>query len=171
MDFNLDKFSSTHFNPREAEVPVPDLAPFFEGEPETDDDGNPIPPKWRVRGLTGAELGRCNEAQQRNRDRRAIAEGLLSGKDVKMTEAVRALVGEGDSVPDDVAKRLEMLVLGSVAPEITHSVAVRLAEAFPVEFYAITTKIVQLTGQGAEPGKPKRSSGKTTSGSRSTSAT
>jgi len=171
MEFNLDKFGSTNFNAREEDVPVPDLAPFFEGKAEKDEHGKPKPPTWRVRGLTGPELGRVNEAQARNRDRRAIAEGLLSGKDDKVTEAVRALVGDGEQVPDDIAKRIEMLVIGSVKPEVSHTTAVQLANAFPVEFYQLTTKITQLTGQGAEPGKPKRSSGKTTSAPHSTSAT
>lgn len=161
MAFNLDKFNSTDFHPREAEVEVADLAMFF-------DDGEA--PVWRVRGLSGPELGRVNEAQARNRDRQAIAAGLLSGKESEMTEAIRALVGEG-GVPDDIAKRLEMLVVGSVSPEITHTTAVRLAEAFPIEFYQLTTRITELTGQGAEPGKRKRSSGTRTSEPRSTSAT
>jgi len=171
MEFNLDKFSGTDFHPREADVPVPDLKAFFSGTAEKDDDGKDKPPAWRVRGLTGPELARVNESQQRNRDRNAIAQGLLSGKDAQVTDAVRELIGDGDSVPDDIAKRLEMLVVGSVNPEISHSVAVRLCTAYPIEFYQLTTRITQLTGQGSEPGKPKRSSSSKTSGSRSSSAT
>jgi len=171
MEFNVDKFASTDFHPREEDVPVPDLKAFFSGKAEKDDTGKDKPPVWRVRGLSGPELARVNESQQRNRDRNAIAAGLLSGKDAQVTEAVRELVGDGDSVPDDIAKRLEMLVVGSVKPEISHSIAVRLANAYPIEFYQLTTKITQLTGQGSEPGKPKRSSGTRKSASPSSSAT
>jgi len=39
-------------------------------------------------------------------------------------------------------------------------VAVKLAETFPTVFYQLTNAITNLTGQGAEVGKPKRS-GKT----------
>lgn len=171
MEFDLDKFSGTDFHPREADVPVPDLAAFFKGKAKTGEDGKEQPPVWRVRGLSGAELARVNEAQTRNRDRNAIAQGLLSGQDEKVTEAVRALVGDGDSVPDDMAKRLEMLVIGSVDPVITHPVAVKLSAAYPIEFYQLTTKITQLTGLGSEPGKPKRSSGTRKSAQPSISAT
>lgn len=166
MEFDLDKFGGTNFNAREADVEVPDLAPFFKGTAKEDEK-----PVWRVRGLSAAELGRVNEAQTRNRDRNAIAQGLLSGQDEKVTEAVRSLVGDGDNVPDDIAKRLEMLVIASVSPEITHPIAVKLSEAFPIEFYQLTSKITQLTGLGAEPGKQKRSSGKKTSEQPSNSAT
>lgn len=171
MEFDLDKFSGTDFNAREEDVAVPDLADFFKGKATKGEDGKDQPPVWRVRGLSGSELARVNEAQTRNRDRNAIAQGLLSGKDEKVTEAVRALVGGGDDVPDDIAKRLEMLVIASVKPEISHPVAVKLSETFPIEFYQLTSKITQLTGLGAEPGKPKRSSGRKTSEQPSNSAT
>ncbi|TFH84818.1 hypothetical protein EQG41_20455 [Billgrantia azerbaijanica] len=165
MEFDIQKFTSTSFDARTQDVPVPDLAAFFKNVPEGEK------PTWRVRGLTGVELAKTNEAQSRNRSRTAIAEGLLSGVNDQVSEAVRELLGSGSSVPDDLAKRIEMLVLGSVAPECNHQLAVKLAEAYPVEFYQLTSEITRLTGLGAEPGKPKRSSGSKTSKSPSSSAT
>ncbi|GHA85448.1 hypothetical protein [Modicisalibacter luteus] len=165
MEFDIQKFTGTVFRAREEDVEVPDLAPYFKG---LGDQGKPV---WRVRGLTGAELAKVNEAKERNRARSAIADGLLSSQGEAVTAAVRELLGEGDAVPDDLAKRIEMLVIGSVAPECTHQLATKLAGAFPVEFYQLTTKITQLTGMGGEPGKPKRSSSKATSAPPSSSAT
>lgn len=170
MEFDIQKFTAQAFQPREHEIAVPALAAWFKGAAKKDEAGNDLPPAWKVRGLTGAELARCNEAQQRNRNRAAIAEGL-AGSDDKIAGAIKEILGTGSAVPDDIAKRIEMLVLGSVEPACTHQVAVKLADAFPVEFYEITTAIVRLTGQGGEPGKPKRSSGSQKSRPPSSSAT
>jgi len=158
MEFDIQKFTSQAFQPREHDIPVPALAAWFKGAAKKDEAGAEQPPAWKVRGLTGPELAKCNEAQQRNRNRAAIAEGLASGSDDKIASAIKEILGTGQAVPDDIAKRIEMLVLGSVEPKCSHQVAVKLADAFPVEFFEITTAIVRLTGQGGEPGKPKRSS-------------
>lgn len=165
MEFDIQKFTSAAFTPRTGEVEVEALRTFFKGLTAKQK------PKWKVRGLTGNELAQCNEAQQRNRARGAIAEGLLSGVDDKVSSAVKEMLGTGRAVPDEIAKRIEMLVIGSVEPTCSHQLAVRLSEAFPVEFYQLTTEVVKLTGLGGEPGKPKRSSGSPTSKPRSSSAT
>lgn len=157
MGFDAQKFAGTAFRRREEEVPVPDLRAWFTGLADEET------PAWRVRGLTGAELAAVNEAQSRNRNKSAVVEALHSDKSAHVTDAIRELIGTGDSVPDDLARRMEMLVIGSVDPECPANVAVKLAEAYPVEFYELTTKITRLTGLGSEPGKPKRSSGKAAS--------
>lgn len=146
MGFKADKFAKTAFQPRTARVSLPDLSEFFEGEAA-----------WVVRGLNGMEVCQCNEAAERNRSRAAIAEGLLSEDSGKQVEALREMLGVGSAVPDDIAKRLEMLVMGSVDPVIDHPTAVKLCQAYPVEFYNLTTKILELTGLGSEPGKPNAS--------------
>jgi hypothetical protein len=162
MAFNIQKFQQTHFTPREVSVPVKDLAVFFAAGED---------PVFKVPGLTGAELAQVNEAVSRNRSKAAIVEGLLSKEQSKQVEAMREILGIGETVPDDLAKRLEMLVLGSVDPKIDNPTAVRLAEAYPVEFYSVTNTITELTGLGQTPGKPKPSSGSRKSSSRSNSAT
>jgi len=157
MQFDADKFASAAFKRREEDVPVKDLAAWFKGTKEGE------VPVWRVRGLTGEELARVNEASARNRNKNAVIDALNSDKSEKVTDAIRELIGTGSSVPDDLARRIELLTMGSVAPECSHQVAVKLAEAYPVEFYELTTKITTLTGMGSEPGKPKRSSNAQTS--------
>ncbi len=165
MELDVDKFTGTTFQQRCKEVPVPDLAAFFKGVAKGEK------PVWKVRGLNGDELARCNEAQARNRQRNALLEGMLSGQEDKVAEAVRELLGANGKVPDDLAKRMEMLVIASVEPACNHRLAVKLSQAYPLVFFELTTEIVRLTGLGGEPGKPKRSSGTRKSSPPSSSAT
>ena len=76
---------------------------------------------------------------------------------------IKAMGLASEDVPGDISRRIEMLAAGSVAPQLgadNRDVAVKLAENFPTVFYQLSNAILSLTGQGAEPGKPKRS-GKT----------
>lgn len=162
MGFDAKKFSKTKFSPRTEDVPVPDLKEFFaEGEA----------PVWKIRGLTGQELGQANEAADRNKNMIAILAGLASRSEKEVTNSVKELLGVGGNTPDDVAKRIEHLVLGSVDPVCTQELAVRLCTVFPIEFFQITNKIYQITGQGQMPGKPKPSGAAATSDQALPSAT
>ena len=143
--FDNKKFLQTQFVPRETNVPVPDMKDFF---PED------VKPVWTVRGLTGVELARTNEAVARNKDMAAILEGLISQSNQEKVASVKQLIGIDSKVPGDIAKRVEMLVIGSVNPVIDTEIAVKVCSVFPIEFYELTNKIVVLTGQGHVPGKP-----------------
>ncbi len=127
---------------------MPELKPFFDGD-------NPV---WKVRGLTGQELGRANDAADRNKKIASVVEGITARSHKKIAKAVRQTIDP--DTPQDVAKRLEHLILGSLDPECDLELALKICERFPVEFYAITNKILELTGLGHMPGKPKPS-GKT----------
>lgn len=147
---DIQKFLSASFTQRESEVPVPALKSFFpKGQKAV----------WKVRGLTAAELGRAREAKERTDTIKSVVSAMAGEGD--KAAALRDVMGlsEGE-VPRDISMRIEMLVLGSVDPEIStdnRDVAVKLAESFPTAFYTITNEIQNLTGQGAELGKPKRS--------------
>jgi hypothetical protein len=143
MSFDSKKFLKTKFTARSETVPVPDMKDFFPEGAEA---------VWKVRGLTGQELGRAAEAAERNKSISAIIEGLTGDASKEKTEALKNLLGIG-VVPQDIAKRLEHLVTGSIDPVCTLDLAVRVCEVFPVEFYQITNKIMLLTGQGQMPGK------------------
>jgi len=153
---DLQKFMSAQAQAREADVPVPALADFF-GKSK---------PVWRVRGLTAAELGRAREAKDRGDTVRAMVKAISGDGD--KAQSIREAMGlSDDEVPADVSQRIEMLVAGSVDPVIgqdNRDVVVRLAECWPVTFYELTNKIHELTGAGAELGKPKRSGKTRTSG-------
>jgi len=152
MGFNSSKFISTQFIPREKGIEVKDLKPWFEKKSK---------PVWRVRGLTGYELAWCEEIKRRNKQIEKILEGLLQSGSQKQKEAIQQLVGsDPKNATDDVAKRIEMLCVGSVDPKCDNELAIKLLTNFPIEFFDITNHINLLTGKGHVPGKPKPS-GKT----------
>lgn len=147
MGFDAAKFERAEFKPRTEAVQVPALAAFFdEGEPAS----------WTVRGLSASELHRAMEAGKRQGSVEAIVRAISSGGD--QAQALRRALGLSADTPGEIAKRLEMLVMGSVSPKVELPVAVKLAEAFPVEFLALTNTITELTGKGAELGKPEAAS-------------
>lgn len=147
MPFAADKFERAEFRARTARVPVPALAGFFdEGEEAV----------FEVRGLTAAELHRAMEAGQRQGSVEAIVKAIASTGD--QAAAIRKALGLSKDTPGEIAKRLELLVAGSVAPALTLPLAVKLAEKFPVEFLALTNEITGLTGQGADLVKPPAAS-------------
>jgi hypothetical protein len=147
---DLQRFLNASLAPREVTIKVPELAEFF-GE----DD-----PKWTVRGLTAAELGRANESAERGPENIKALIAAMAG-DGNKAEAIRKSMGLSDQeVPHDVSRRIEILSAGSVSPSLginNRDVAVKLAETFPTTFYNLTNQIINLTGQGADMGKPRRS--------------
>ena len=147
---DLQQFLNAPLSLREAAVKVPELAEFF-GESD---------PVWTVRALSAAELARANESAERGADNIKAMVEAMAGKGAKV-DAIRAAMGLSDTdVPADITRRIDMLAAGSISPELgpdNRDVAVRLAETFPTTFYALTNQIINLTGQGAELGKRKRS--------------
>ena len=147
MPFDLDRFERAKFAPRQQNVPVEALADFFaEGEA----------PVWVVRGLSANELHRAMEAATRQKSVEAVVRAIAAGGD--QVQAVRQALGLTADTPGEIAKRLEMLVMGSVAPKIELPAAVKLAEAFPVEFLSLTNTITELTGKGSDLVKPEAAS-------------
>jgi hypothetical protein len=147
MPFDPDRFEQAKLMPRTRTVSVEALAPFF-------DDGEK--PEWTVRGLTANELHRALEAGKRQGSVEAIVAALATKAD--QAEAIRKAIGLTADTPGEMAKRLEMLTLASVAPRIELPIAVKLAEAFPIEFLTLTNTISELTGQGADVVKPAAAS-------------
>jgi len=151
MGFDADRFLATPFAPREQKVAIPDLRDFF---------GKKEKAAWRVRGLTGREYGRAREAREKNNALKAVVEGIASKIGKKQVEAIKKLIGDDKDVPEDIAFRVELLIIGSVEPQVDYPLANKLCETFPTEFYDITNRIIQLSGKGHVPGK-QTPSGKT----------
>jgi hypothetical protein len=83
---------------------------------------------------------------------------LNAGQAADITDGVRALLGRSVDVEPVYARQIEVLVLGSVEPAITHAHAAKLGESYPVVFKTLFNAIMQLTGEGATvEKKPKRS--------------
>lgn len=146
--FDARAFIQQEFQHRIIDVTLPDLAPWFDAD---------APPIWQVRGLTGNELARVTEAVEKHRGIEALLQGILSSDNEEKADAVRKIMSLDNDTPADIVKRVEMLVMGSVAPECDLELAVKLKDTFPVEFMTLTNKILQATGKGQIPGKPKGS--------------
>lgn len=145
--FNADQFQRAAFEARTEQVPLPILAEFF---------GPDEAALFTVRGLTANELHKAIEAGMRNKSVDAVVKAISTHKD--QIAAIRAALGMSQDTPGEIAKRIEMLVSGTVSPKIEHATAAKLAEVFPVEFYDLTNRITTLTGQGASRVKPQPSS-------------
>lgn len=150
MPFNAEKFEATKFEPRKSRVSVPALAVFF--------DENEAP-EWEVRGLNSNELHSALEASKKQQSIDSIVRAIAGS--ASQVEAIRAAIGFSKDTPGEVAKRLEMLVAGSVNPKINLPQAVKLAEAFPIEFLQLTNEITELTGKGFDVVKPNATSPQT----------
>lgn len=146
--FNNQKFMKQRFEHRTASVQVPALSGWFDPD---------AAPEFLVRNLTGSEMANAQEAVAKNKNIAAIAEALVSSSQPDKVAALKEFVGTGENVPNELAKRIEMLVSGSVEPEVDMPLAIKLAENFPVEFMTITNKITMLTGLGASMAKRKPS--------------
>jgi hypothetical protein len=146
VTFDLARFGSADLAPRQAVVSVPDLAPWFGGDAE---------PTWTVRGLSGEEIARANEASARHKIMLAAIEALSSAGTARaeQVEAIQRLVGYGPEVPEDLSRRMDHLTYGSVEPAIDRATAVRLFAAYPIVAYQLSNKILELTGLGPDLGK------------------
>lgn len=151
MGFDLEKFERAKFEPRTEIVEVPALAAFF---------NDAEPPEWTVRGLNSNELHRALEAGKRQGSMESIIKAMAANGD--MVAAVRKAIGLSGDTPGEISKRMEMLVMGSVQPKVELPTAVKLAEAFPIEFLSLTNTISTLTGQGFDLVKPEAASQPTT---------
>ena len=152
---NLQRFLNAALAPRQLEVETPELAGIL-----FDDGEKPV---WIFRGLTAAELGRAKQASEEGLDTVKALVQAMAGDGDKAAQIRKAFGLGDDDVPQNISYRIEVLAAGSVSPTLgteNRDVAVRLAETFPTTFYDLSNKILNLTGQGAVLGKPKRS-GKT----------
>ncbi|WP_024333120.1 hypothetical protein [Desulfotignum balticum] len=147
MGFDAEKFLNTKMQPRTADVPVPGLASWFgEGEPV-----------FKVRGITGQELGQAKQAVATRKDLAALVDGIIGGTSKEKAESAKKILGMGEAVPEQVALRIHIVRLGSVDPDLDEEATVKLCTCYPVEFEVIGKKILELTGQGHEPGKAEAS--------------
>jgi len=142
--FDKQAFMTRSFIPRKGVVSVPDMKAFFPKDAACD---------WTVRGLTADELSSCNEAADKMKSVGAIVDAMTGGSDKEKAEAIKEILGIDIELHPDTIKRMEMLVFASVDIEVDLPLAVKLSEVYPIEFFSITNKISELTGQGQEVGK------------------
>jgi len=135
--FDLAAFSRDRLQLRTAEVECAELRRWF---PEG------ARPVFVVRGLNGEEFYGVREAVARRRDLQAIAGRLLSGQGEAIAEAIEEFYG---GVPDEYARRVEILVAGCVAPALDRPAALKIFKYFPSVGHQLAEQILRLTGEGA----------------------
>ena len=154
MGFNLDGFRQSKLAKREEDVKVPALAKWF-------DDGEA--PVFKVRGLSAVELARAEEKRVARSNMTAVLKAIAKPGTLESekVDELRAAIGLTDEVPGETAKRLAMLEIGCIAPELSTADCVKLGENFPIEFHILTNKITELSGLGAEEAEKSKPSGET----------
>ena len=150
-EFDLIKFRSTEKERRTKDVPVPELAYFY---PKSKKKETPV---WTIQNMTGEELYKMRESVERNRDIEKTLAALGSGDNA---EVAKSALGVSNNVPEDLARRLSVLVSGTVQKDFSRADAVSLAKAHPLTFDRLTNEIMILSGVGARPGE-KNGSGTT----------
>lgn len=145
MPFDIGRFERDEFKPRVRKIELTALKDYF---------GPDEKPEFTVRGLEASELQVAIDAQKRSTPVESLV--LALAKVPADVETIRQAIGlPSKETPGEIAKRIEMLTAGSVAPKLEQGVVVKLAATFPIEFYQLTNAIIELTGLGAEAvGKP-----------------
>lgn len=160
MGFQAERFEQVTLAPRTREVPVPELADWFDG------DGAPV---FVVRGLTADELARAKDAHAMNLRKLGLLQALEreNPDPAQVAEEARAWIqGSAEDKHAQVAMRQEMLRCGVVEPALSEEIVAKLAVHFAMLIYRVSDAINDLTGRGSEAAKkPKRSSLTTTSDS------
>jgi hypothetical protein len=62
-------------------------------------------------------------------------------------------------VPDEFARRVEILLAGCVEPALSRDMAMKLFKSFPSTAHILADNILKATGEGAVPGESKGSGG------------
>ena len=149
MGFDKKSFMSAKLTARTEDVEVLPLQPFF-GE------GKAV---WTVRNMAGNEVAIVSEAVEVHKNKAALFAALQSKNSEELAAAALEALGieDNDETRADIVRRLKILELGSVKPECSEEMAVRLCSSFPEQFFLLTNKILLLTGQGKTVGKLKGS--------------
>lgn len=141
MGFDLQRFERAEMTARLEEVTIPCMKHWFaEGEE----------PVFTVRGLTGEEFYAVRQAAAKRQDLQAIASRLLSGEGEAIADAIGEFFG---AVPEEYARRVEILISGAVAPAFDRALAMKMFKHFPTAAHILVEKILKATGEGAVPGE------------------
>ncbi|MEW6505519.1 MAG: hypothetical protein AB1457_16295 [Chloroflexota bacterium] len=144
FDFRGLKYAA----PRTLEIEVPELVDIWGGE------GTPL---WKIRSLSGDEIGFANQQASEETQRRlkGLTEAIATGAGIG--KAIEELAGEPGKVSPEGLKRTYFLVFGSVDPKIDFDAATKLRRACYPVFLRLTDQIIILSGRGYDLGKSKPS--------------
>jgi hypothetical protein len=151
MPFNVNKFVSTHFEPRLGEVPVPELRDWF------DDLAEDETPVFQVRSLTRVDFIRMQEASDRDEGWAELITAAGAGNVSALIDATKEQLGLSEDMPETAAREIVMLECGMHEPAFTREASVKLYHAHPMIVLRLITKISEVTNAGWTPGKPSPS--------------
>lgn len=148
--FDTTKFNNARFETRTKSIEVPLLKDFFQ-------DGEDV--VWNIRALSSEDLAIANLAKEKNQNIGQILVAMMGGVAKDKAEAVKEMVGINDNLPDDIVKRIEILLLGSVDLDATdpqsRETVIKLSQFYPGTFMRLTNAIYELSGEGPQvAGKP-----------------
>lgn len=145
MGFDVDRFRKSTLKLRTAEVKLPEMQDWFaEGEEAA----------FIVRGLDGEEFYHVRQAAAKRADIQAIVSRLTAGDGSAIASAIDEFYG---SVPEEFARRVEILIYGCVEPELDRQTAMKLYRHFPVSAHSLADAILRCSGEGSVPGESKGS--------------
>ncbi len=156
MTFNAEAFMATRFEPRTRDFPVPQLKRWF-------DKGDKA--VWKIRALSGAELGNADEASRQKGALESMLKALTSINSKDIQHEVEKLVGNTKEKPESIAKRMYHLHYGTVWPGpeeyCPFEIVRKICDEFSLLFLALSTAVLELSGEGNIPQKKSTPSGKT----------
>ena len=176
---DIDGFASTKWETRTDFVHVPPMAPYFKSElqaeldkfeaehgREPDDDEAEVIGRrtvgFRVRGLSGPEMGVARQKAAKRKNIPEIIEELFSETPKSIRSAVAAVYATDAELSTEDAENLYIAARAIVWPDVPDDERLRVASTLHRNFSEYFRKLAYvvrlLTGQGAEPGKPAPSS-------------
>ena len=154
---DLKKFENAQFTERTKDIPVPQLACFFDKKEK---------PVWKIRCITGSEMFYAREAAVKSQKGMAelieeFTKGTISEETTELLKAQIGLTVNTEKAPihRDVVLRRHVLVYGSIPP-CPENIAVKLSNEYGEVFHKITNELFGLYAEGNDPGELK-ASGKT----------
>lgn len=163
MKFNTQAFDAKEKKKRMEDIPIqnPQLKKFF--EPETEEETDDSPCFFKIQQLTGLEVAMVNQEISNSKNLDNVLDGLFGSVTKEKMSAIKDIIGianpakikgEPDVLPDEYVRRMYMILYGLIDPVFEDVMAVRrFADHFPTEFYHISSKIISITGMGAEVGE------------------
>ncbi len=143
MIFEPQKLNQ-ELSPRMAEVECNELKELYDPPPAED-------LIVKVRGLLGNDIAKVGEVRDSPKFVEMLSDALATKNGKQGSDAVRSLLGIfDDKLHPDLRYRVEVIVKGTIEPNIDYPLAAKMATDFYVVFNRLSEKILELTGLGSQ---------------------
>lgn len=147
---NLDKFRKARFIRPSETFAVPELKEFF------DEDEEPV---YHIHGLDANEQWYALEAKKQNSLSQALVKAIEANNQQEIIDVTRLALGRSEELRthEEYAYRLELIRLGVTNGDgrscLDYEDVARLGKHFPMIFFRLSTRILQLSGEGSNVGE------------------